>query len=139
MTLLKKIRQLSVHQNQPAPVAISLFYAKEVHNAGSNWDLQEETPLYRASIGRSRFVPPKTSSQHRGISELILASSSAGCIQETEQCLGFNNKNCSASYTSIGVPASSLSSGYLMCTEEALTSLQAPARLTCWHSFLHVD
>ena len=65
MTLLKKIRQLAVHQNQQAPVAISLFYAKEVHNAGSNWDLQEETPLYIASIGRSRFVPPKMSSQHR--------------------------------------------------------------------------
>ena len=39
MTLLKKIRQLAVHQNQQAPVAISLFYAKGVHNAGSNWDL----------------------------------------------------------------------------------------------------
>ena len=103
----RKIRQLTDHQNQQSPVAVSLFYAKEVRNAGSNLDLQAEIPLDKASIGRSRFVLPKTSSQHIGISEKILASSPTGCIEKTEQCPGLNITICLIDHTSIGATPSS--------------------------------
>ena len=106
----RKTRQLADLQRNQAPAEVSLSYAKEVHNVDRHLDLEEGTPLDKASIDRSRSVLADTSSQQIRRSAAIVATSSGVCAVRTEQ--EPNNVQDSPiktvfSYTSIDAPASS--------------------------------
>ena len=81
----RKTRQPADLLRNRALAEVSLFYAEEVHNVDRYLDLEEETPLDKASIDRSRSVLADTSSQQIGHVAEIVATSAGVCGIRTEQ------------------------------------------------------
>ena len=110
----RKTRQLADLQRNQAPAEVSLFYAKEVHNVDRLLDLEEGTPLDKASIDRSRSVLADTSSQQIGDIVEIVATSAGVCSIRTEQepnKIRNSTTKAASGYTSrTGPPFSSCSS-----------------------------
>ena len=96
-------------RNQQALFLTPLFYTKDSHYVDRGY-LEGDTPLDKASIEGSLSPLSGASSQEIRLSEEILAEISGVCTTGTDQCPELNNTNCGVSYTSIGAPASSLSS-----------------------------
>lgn len=111
-----RAKQLTDLRNQQAAFLTPLFYSKESQNVSQGlgeWNLSDHE---QALIGGSRSLPLETHGTNFPQLTRNKRKTQQPCtnlqpaVVQAVKCPGLNNTNCGVSYTSIGAPASSLSS-----------------------------